>query len=138
MEIKRNVYLEKLVRRKHNGLVKVLTGGWKCGKSYLLFRLFYQYLLDNGVQEDHIIQVDLDDPRYKDLRSPEKLFPYVEDRLNRYILCPRSRKLDFLAIHHNNCQKRIISQSSHFKTAGSIISFLPVVFQYPKRCKSHL
>ncbi|MCD8152004.1 MAG: AAA family ATPase, partial [Clostridiales bacterium] len=55
MEIKRDAYLNKLIRREHNGLVKIVTGLRRSGKSYLLFHLFHQYLLDKGIKEDHII-----------------------------------------------------------------------------------
>ena len=61
MEIKRDLYLEKLIRHKHNGIIKVITGIRRCGKSYLLFELFYNHLLSTGVKEDHIIKIALDD-----------------------------------------------------------------------------
>lgn len=60
MEIERNFYLEKLIKRKGNGLVKVITGIRRCGKSYLMNTLFYRYLLNNGVSEDHIIRFAFD------------------------------------------------------------------------------
>ena len=56
MEIKRDIYLDKLVRKKKNGLIKVVTGVRRCGKSYLLFHLFHNHLLESGVPEDHIIE----------------------------------------------------------------------------------
>ena len=55
MEIRRDFYLDKLIRRKHNGLVKIITGIRRCGKSYLLNNLFYQHLIESGVETDHII-----------------------------------------------------------------------------------
>lgn len=55
MEIKRDVYLDKLIRKKKNGLIKVVMGVRRCGKSYLLFHLFHDHLLDSGVAEDHIM-----------------------------------------------------------------------------------
>ena len=60
MEIKRNFYLDKLIKRKNNGLVKVITGIRRCGKSYLLNTLFYHHLLESGVPEDHIIRFAFD------------------------------------------------------------------------------
>ena len=60
MEISRNRYLDKLVKHKHNGLVKIITGIRRCGKSYLLNKLFYRHLLDNGVSEDRIIKFAFD------------------------------------------------------------------------------
>ena len=56
MEIKRDLYLDRLIRRENNGLIKVVTGVRRCGKSYLLFNLFHNYLIEKGVAEDHIIE----------------------------------------------------------------------------------
>ena len=60
MEIRRDFYLDKLIQRKNNGLIKVITGIRRCGKSYLLNTLFYQHLLDSGVPKDHIIRFAFD------------------------------------------------------------------------------
>lgn len=60
MEIKRNFYMDKLINRKHNGLIKVITGIRRCGKSYLLNTLFYHHLLESGVPKDHIIRFAFD------------------------------------------------------------------------------
>ena len=60
MEISRDFYLDKLIKRKHNGLIKVITGIHRCGKSYLLNNLFYHHLLNNGVNDDHIIRFAFD------------------------------------------------------------------------------
>lgn len=59
-EIKRNIYLDRLISRKENGLIKILTGIRRCGKSYLLDPLFKNYLLETGVDQDHIIKLELD------------------------------------------------------------------------------
>ena len=81
MEIKRDLYLNKLIRKKHNGLIKVVTGVRRCGKSYLLFTLFHNHLLDNGIDESHIIEVALDDRSNKELRDPDKMLHYVKERI---------------------------------------------------------
>ena len=65
MEIKRDHYLEELISRMHNGMIKVVTGVRRCGKSYLLFKLFKEYLLENGVAESHIITIELDQRQNK-------------------------------------------------------------------------
>ena len=57
MEIKRDIYLNKLISKKHNGFIKVVTGIRRCGKSYLLFNLFKNHLLEEGVDEQHIIEI---------------------------------------------------------------------------------
>lgn len=59
----RNMYLDKLIRRKGNGMIKVITGIRRCGKTYLLFELFHQHLLASGVDKEHIIKIALDDRR---------------------------------------------------------------------------
>ena len=81
MEIKRDLYLNKLIRHKHNGLVKVITGLRRCGKSYLLFNLFYKYLLGSGVPDDHIIKIALDDRVNKKYRDPDVLCEYVNSMI---------------------------------------------------------
>ena len=81
MEIKRDIYLEKLIARKHNGMVKVVTGLRRAGKSYLLFTLFKNHLLQSGVEEDHIIMVNLDDINYIRYRDPLELYNYVKSKI---------------------------------------------------------
>lgn len=81
MEIKRDYYLTKLINRMHNGLIKVVTGIRRCGKSYLLFNLFYEYLLSIGVKEDHIIKLALDNIKNKKYRNPEELYNYIETKI---------------------------------------------------------
>ncbi len=81
MEISRDLYLNKLIRHKHNGLVKVITGLRRCGKSYLLFNLFYKYLLGSGVPDDHIIKIALDDRVNKKYRDPDVLCEYVNSMI---------------------------------------------------------
>ena len=81
MKIKRDVYLNKLIRKKKNGLIKVVTGVRRCGKSYLLFRLFHDHLLDAGVPKDHIIEVALDDRSNKALRDPDATLQYVKENI---------------------------------------------------------
>ena len=81
MEIKRDLYLDRLIRRENNGLIKVVTGVRRCGKSYLLFNLFHNYLIEKGVAEDHIIEVALDDRSNKELRDPDQMLAYLKDRI---------------------------------------------------------
>lgn len=81
LEIKRDYYLNKLIAKKHNGLIKVITGMRRCGKSYLLFALFKKHLLECGVPKDHIIEIAFDSFENKKLRDPEVLYPYVKEKL---------------------------------------------------------
>lgn len=81
MEIKRDKYLNQLITSKHNGLIKIITGLRRCGKSYLLFNLFKEHLLSNGVTDSHIIQVDLEDRRNKGLRDPDALLAYIDSKI---------------------------------------------------------
>ena len=81
MEIKRDLYLNRLIRSMHNGMIKVVTGIRRCGKSYLLFNLFSDYLKTQGVDDEHIIKVDLEDRRNKMLRNPDTLLEYIDTRI---------------------------------------------------------
>lgn len=81
MEIIRDRYLNKLLYRKENGLVKVVTGIRRCGKSYLLFHLYKNKLLSMGVEQDHIIAIALDDIANIKYRDAIKLYNYVKDHI---------------------------------------------------------
>lgn len=81
MVIRRDKYLQELIARRDDDRVKVITGIRRCGKSYLLFNLFIDWLLENGVDERHIIAIQLDDDDHKQERRPEMLSKYVKDRL---------------------------------------------------------
>lgn len=81
MKIKRDFYLNKLIQHKKNGMVKIVTGIRRCGKSYLLFRLFREHLISIGVKIDHIISVALDDFGNKKLQKPEELYNYVKGQI---------------------------------------------------------
>lgn len=74
MEIEGNVYLGQLILRKNNGMIKVITGIRRCGKSYLLFNIFKKYLMENGVNEDHIIEIALDGIENEELRNPKTCY----------------------------------------------------------------
>ena len=81
MEIKRDRYLEQLKLRQRNGMIKVVTGVRRCGKSYLLFKLFLEHLLESGVPRDHIIDIALDDIANDALRDPHVLYGHVRGRI---------------------------------------------------------
>lgn len=79
--IKRDSYLNRLINKKENGLIKVITGIRRCGKSYLLFNLFYDYLIEGGVKEEQIITIALDDDTNVQYRDPDELSKYVRSRI---------------------------------------------------------
>ena len=79
--INRDLYLNQIIDRKENGLIKIITGIRRCGKSYLLFNLYYNYLLENGVKDDHIIKVALDDDDSKELRDPDNLSAFLHSKI---------------------------------------------------------
>lgn len=81
MEIKRDRYLNTLISKEHNGLIKVITGMRRCGKSYLLFTLFKEHLLSEGVDEDHIIEIAFDAFENKKYRDPDVLYPYLKEQI---------------------------------------------------------
>ena len=80
-EIKRPTYLNRLIARKENGMIKVITGIRRCGKSYLLFNLYYDYLIQQGVDQSHIIAIPLDDDEYEALREKARLREYIKAKL---------------------------------------------------------
>ena len=81
MEIKRDRYLNLLISKKHNGLIKVITGMRRCGKSYLLFTLFKDYLLSEGIEKNHIIEIAFDAYENKQYRDPDVLYPYQKEQI---------------------------------------------------------
>ena len=78
MEVRRDVHLKRLIASRHNGLIKVLTGIRRSGKSYLMRVLFKNYLIENGIREDHIIELDLENRRNKKYRDPDALIEYID------------------------------------------------------------
>ena len=81
MEIERNYYLKKLIAKKENKLIKIITGIRRCGKSYLLEYIFKNYLLNSGVKEDHIIKLALDSIENAEYLEGIKLYEYVMEKV---------------------------------------------------------
>ena len=98
MEIKRDRYLNTLISKKHNGLIKVITGMRRCGKSYLLFTLFKGHLLSDGADEAHIIEIAFDAFENKELRNPNVLYPFLKEQIKDdamyYVLLDEVQLLD--------------------------------------------
>ena len=133
MEIRRDIYLNKLIRKKKNGLIKIVTGLRRCGKSYLLFNLFHDHLLDCGVSEDHIIEIALDDRSNKDLRDPDVILRFIKervrDRQEYYIILDEIQYLaefeDVLnsLLHIRNVDVYVTGSNSRFLSSEVITQF---------------
>lgn len=80
-QVRREKYLKKLVQNMGRDTIKVVTGIRRCGKSYLLFTLFYNYLRENGIADEQIVQVKLDEKKHEELRNPEKLYHYLNEKI---------------------------------------------------------
>ena len=147
MEIKRDRYLQQLIESRQNGFIKVITGIRRCGKSYLLNVLFYHYLLENGVADDHIIRVDLQDRMNKELRDPDVMLHYVHDRIKDnelyYIIIDEVQLMDeFVDVlnsfqHIDNADTYVTGSNSHFLSSdiptefrgrGETINVYPLSF----------
>ena len=98
MEIERNYYLNKLITKKENHLIKIVTGIRRCGKSYLLDPIFKNYLLENGVDEKHIVKLELDSIENEEYTNPKKLYEYVINKViddkTYYIILDEIQKVD--------------------------------------------
>jgi len=81
MEFKRECYINKLINKQNNGMIKVITGIRRCGKSYLLFKLFYKHLIETGIDDNHIIKIQLDDVKNVDLLDTKKLYYFITEQI---------------------------------------------------------
>jgi len=133
MEIKRNDYLNKLISRENNGLIKVITGLRRSGKSYLLFNLYYNYLITKGVDKSHIIDVALDDRTNKELRNPDSMLKFIKDKIIDddlyYILLDEIQYLDEFEdvlnslMHIRNADVYVTGSNSKFLSSDVITEF---------------
>ena len=98
MEIERNYYLNKLISKKENKLIKIITGIRRSGKSYLLDPIFKNYLLESGVKENHIIKLELDSIENEEYTNPKKLYEYIMNKVTDsntyYIILDEIQKVD--------------------------------------------
>ena len=110
-EIRRDIYLDQLISKKHNGLIKVVTGIRRCGKSYLLFHLFRDHLAAEGISDDHVVEIAFDAYENKKYRDPEILYPYLTDKIRDagmyYLILDEVQLLDdFESILNSLARKR--------------------------------
>ncbi len=132
-EIKRTIYLNKLIQRKENNLIKIITGIRRCGKSYLLDPLFKNYLLSTGIKEDHIIKIDLDLRMNKDFLNPDYLDSYIRNQIKDekmyYVLLDEIQKVeDFESVlngflHIKNVDVYVTGSNSKFLSNDIVTEF---------------
>ncbi|MCM1306872.1 MAG: ATP-binding protein [Bacteroides sp.] len=133
MVINRDFYLNRLVDHKNNGMVKIITGVRRCGKSYLLNTLFYNHLKSSGVSDSHIIRIALDDYSNKDLLNPDNLYAFVKSQItdadNYYILLDEIQLVkDFESVvngflHIDNADVYVTGSNSKFLSSDIITEF---------------
>ena len=134
MEFNRDLYLQKLISASNNDMIKIVTGIRRCGKSYLLFEIFHNYLLSQGVKEDHIIGMALDDNRNKALRDPDKLLEYIDSHLihdgqTSYVILDEVQMVnDFVGVllsmtHMRNVQTYVSGSNSKFLSKDVVTEF---------------
>lgn len=133
MEIRRDIYLNKLINRMHNGMIKVVTGIRRSGKSYLLFTIFKDYLLSEGVDEDHIISIELDRLENKTYRDPyvilEQIKTQIIDSKDYYIFLDEVQLLDEFEdvlnslLHIKNVDVYVTGSNSKFLSKDIITEF---------------
>ena len=133
MEIKRDDYLNKLIRRQGNGMIKIVTGIRRCGKSYLLLNLFHDYLIQQGVDEAHMIEVVLDNRLYKELRDPDRMLHYIIERITDqkmyYIILDEVQLMDEFEdvlnslLHIRNADVYVTGSNSRFLSSDVITEF---------------
>lgn len=134
MIIPRPKYLSMLAENRGNGLVKIITGGRRCGKSFLLFRLFHDYLLEDGVPSSHIIELALDDRENVSYRDPDKLLEYIKERLyqdnkTHYVILDEIQLVDdFVSVllslmHRGNVEVYVSGSNSRFLSSDVVTEF---------------
>ena len=125
MVFNRDLYLKKLISASNNDMIKIITGVRRCGKSYLLFQIFYSYLRAQGVAEDHIIGLAMDDNHNKALRNSDKLLAYLDDHIVEdgqtvYVILDEVQLVDdFVGVllsmtHKKNVQTYVSGSNSNF------------------------
>ena len=133
MEIERNTYLQQLILRKDNGMIKVITGIRRCGKSFLLFNIFKKYLINNGVDEDHIIEIALDVIENEELRNPKTCYQYIKaamkDNEHYYLLLdeiqlmPRFEEVLNSLLRISNIDIYVTGSNSRFLSSDIVTEF---------------
>ena len=148
MEIKRDYYLKALINCMHNHLLKVVTGIKRSGKSYLLFHIFQNYLLEQGISESHIIRIELDQRKHRQYRDPDRILEYIESCIQDgemyYILLDEVqllkefeevlnslRHIDNVDVYVTGSNSRFLSKDviTEFRGRGDEIHIFPLTFR---------
>ena len=132
-KIERNIYLNKIIEKKENGLIKIVTGIRRCGKSYLLDPIYKDYLIENGIEENHIIKIDLDERRNNKYLNPDVLDEYIrnsiKDKKMYYVILDEIQKVeDFESVlngflHIENLDVYVTGSNSKFLSSDIITEF---------------
>ena len=133
MEINRDQYLQNLIKRMHNGMIKVVTGIRRSGKSYLIFHIFRRYLLEQGVPQSHIISIELDQRKHRQYRDPDVILEYIEsciqDNEMYYVLLDEVQLLSEFEevlnslLHIDNVDVYVTGSNSRFLSKDIITEF---------------
>ncbi len=133
MEIRRDIYLNQLITRKDNGMIKVITGIRRCGKSFLLFTIFKRYLLENGIDREHIIEIALDGIENEELRDPKACYEYIKSTIRdeqKYYLfldevqfMPRFEEVLNSLLRMNHIDVYVTGSNSKFLSSDIVTEF---------------
>ena len=133
MQIERPIYLQQLIDSKDNGLIKIVTGLRRVGKSYLLKTLFKKHLLSEGINKDHILIIDLEDRKYKDFRNPDYLLDWVDKQMiddeQYYIIIDEVQRVDEFVdmlgslVVKDNADVYVTGSNSHFLSSDIATEF---------------
>lgn len=148
MRIERNTYLNQLIESQNNGLIKIITGIRRCGKSYLLFNIFYDYLISKGIDNEHIIKIALDDILNEEYKDPRRLLLYIKgsikDSNNYYVFIDEVQMMDnFIGalnsllrienvdVYVTGSNSKFLSSdiATEFRGRGDVIHIYPLSFK---------
>lgn len=148
MRIERATYLNQLIESQNNGLIKIITGIRRCGKSYLLFNIFYDYLISKGIDNKHIIKIALDDILNEEYKDPRKLLLYIKESIkdsnNYYIFIDEVQMMDnFIGalnsllrienvdVYVTGSNSKFLSSdiATEFRGRGDVIHIYPLSFK---------
>ena len=148
MRIERTTYLNQLIESQDNGLIKIITGIRRCGKSYLLFNIFYDYLISKGIDNEHIIKIALDDILNEEYKDPRRLLLYIKESIkdsnNYYVFIDEVQMMDNFSgalnsllrienvdVYVTGSNSKFLSSdiATEFRGRGDVIHIYPLSFK---------